>query len=49
MMMNLIAELSTGGKTPDGAVRSAIKEVIYQCSEDENRCDKAPVERCRAD
>lgn len=34
MMMNLIAELSTGGKTPDGCKIGAPQKVIYQCSED---------------
>ena len=33
-MMNLIAELSTGGKTPDGCKIGAPQKVIYQCSED---------------
>ena len=32
--MNLIAELSTGGKTPDGCKIGAPQKVIYQCSED---------------
>lgn len=32
MMMNLIAELSTGGKTPDGCKIGAPQKVIYQCS-----------------
>ena len=34
LMMNLIAELSTGGKTPDGCKIGAPQKVIYQCSED---------------
>ena len=34
MMMNLIAELSTGGKTPDGCKIGVPQKVIYQCSED---------------
>ena len=34
MMMNLIAELSMGGRTPDGCKISAPQKVIYQCSED---------------
>ena len=34
MMMNLMAELSTGGKTPDGCKIGAPQKVIYQCSED---------------
>lgn len=29
MMMNLIAELSTGGKTPDGCKIGAPQKVIY--------------------
>ena len=32
MMMNLIAELSTGGKTPDGCKIGTPQKVIYQCS-----------------
>ena len=34
LMMNLIAELSTGGKTPDGCKIGVPQKVIYQCSED---------------
>lgn len=34
MMMNLIAELSTGGATPDGQAFGRPQRVIYQCSED---------------
>ena len=34
MMMNLIAELSIGGKTPDGKSLGRPQRVIYQCSED---------------
>ena len=34
MMMNLIAELSKGGKTPDGKPVGTPQRVIYQCSED---------------
>lgn len=34
MMMNLIAELSTGGVTPDGRAIGRPQRVIYQCSED---------------
>ena len=33
MMMNLIAELSTGGKTPDGCKIGAPQKVIYQGTE----------------
>lgn len=34
MMLNLIAELSRGGATPDGRVFGRPQRVIYQCSED---------------
>ena len=34
MMMNLIAELSTGGETPDSCKIGTPQKVIYQCSED---------------
>ncbi|WP_333559398.1 AAA family ATPase [Gemmiger qucibialis] len=34
MMMNLIAELSKGGKTPDGKPVGMPQRIIYQCSED---------------
>ena len=34
MMMNLIAELSKGGATPDGRAFGAPQRIIYQCSED---------------
>lgn len=34
MMMNLIAELSKGGVTPDGRAFGAPQRIIYQCSED---------------
>ena len=34
MMMNLIAELSNGGATPDGQPFGRPQKVIYQCSED---------------
>ena len=34
LMMNLIAELSTGGTTPDGQAFGRPQRVIYQCSED---------------
>ena len=36
MMMNLIAELSTGGKTPDGCKIGAPQKVIY---DDDQRID----------
>lgn len=34
MMMNLIAELSNGGATPDGQAFGRPQRAIYQCSED---------------
>ena len=34
MMMNLIAELSKGGSTPDGRSFGIPQKIIYQCSED---------------
>lgn len=34
MMMNLIAELSKGGSTPDGRALGIPQRIIYQCSED---------------
>lgn len=34
MMMNLIAELSNGGATPDGQAFGRAQRTIYQCSED---------------
>jgi len=34
MMMNLIAELSKGGATPDGKALGRPQRIIYQCSED---------------
>ena len=34
MMMNLIAELSTGGASPNGQAFGRPQRVIYQCSED---------------
>ena len=34
MMMNLIAELSKGGSTPDGRAFGSPQKIIYQCSED---------------
>ena len=34
MMMNLIAEMSKGGSTPDGKEFDAPQRIIYQCSED---------------
>ena len=32
--MDLIAELSKGGSTPDGRAFGAPQRIIYQCSED---------------
>ncbi len=50
MMMNLIAELSAGGKTPDGCKIGAPQKVIYQCSEDGvSDTIKPRLERCGAD
>ena len=50
MMMNLIAELSTGGKTPDGCKIGVPQKVIYQCSEDGvSDTIKPRLERCGAD
>lgn len=49
MMMNLIAELSNGGKTPDGRLFGSEKKVIYQCSEDGVADTIKPrLERCGA-
>lgn len=50
MMMNLIAELSKGGKTPDGKPVGTPQRVIYQCSEDGvSDTIKPRLERCGAD
>ena len=50
LMMNLIAELSTGGKTPDGCKIGAPQKAIYQCSEDGvSDTIKPRLERCGAD
>lgn len=50
MMMNLIAELSKGGKTPDGKPVGMPQRVIYQCSEDGvSDTIKPRLERCGAD
>lgn len=49
-MMNLIAELSKGGKTPDGKPVGTPQRVIYQCSEDGvSDTIKPRLERCGAD
>ena len=34
MMMHLIAELSTGGATPDGQAFGSPHKIIYQCAEE---------------
>ena len=49
MMMSLIAELSKGGKTPDGKEIGRAKHIIYQCSED-GAADtiKPRLEKCGA-
>ena len=50
MMMNLIAELSKGGNTPDGNPIGMPKKVIYQCSEDGvSDTIKPRLEKCGAD
>lgn len=50
MMMNLIAELSKGGNTPDGEPVGIPKKIIYQCSEDGvSDTIKPRLERCGAD
>ena len=50
MMMNLIAELSRWGATPDGKALGRPQRIIYQCSED-GACDtiKPRLESCGAD
>lgn len=50
MMLNLIAELSKGGATPDGRALGRPCRVIYQCSED-GAADtiKPRLEACGAD
>ena len=50
MMMSLIAELSKGGKTPDGKGLGRPQHVLYQCSEDGAADTVKPrLERCGAD
>lgn len=50
MMMNLIAELSKGEKTPDGKPVGMPQRIIYQCSEDGvSDTIKPRLERCGAD
>ena len=50
MMLSLISELSTGGRTPDGKDLGRPQHVIYQCSED-GAADtiKPRLEKCGAD
>ena len=50
MMLNLIAELSKGGATPDGKALGRPQRIIYQCSED-GACDtiKPRLDSCGAD
>lgn len=50
MMMNLIAEFSKGGATPDGKALGRPQRVIYQCSEDGVKDTiKLRLEDCGAD
>ena len=50
MMMNLIAELSRGGATPDGKALGRPQRIIYQCSEDGSKDTIKPrLEACGAD
>lgn len=50
MMMHLIAEVSKGGKTPDGFQYGRPHKVIYQCSEDGvGDTIKPRLENCGAD
>ena len=50
MMMKLIAEISTGGATPDGQAFGRPQRVIYQCSEDGvSDTIKPRLESCGAD
>ena len=50
MMMNLIAELSKGGKLPDGKAVGLSQRIIYQCSEDGvSDTVKPRLEKCGAD
>ena len=50
MMMNLIAEISKGGATPDGKEIGKPQRVIYQCSEDGvSDTIKPRLEKCGAD
>ena len=50
MMINLIAELSTGGASPNGQAFGRPQRVIYQCSEDGvSDTIKPRLEKCGAD
>ena len=50
MMMNLIAEMTKGGNTPDGMNYGVPKRVIYQCSEDDVADTIRPrLDACGAD
>ncbi|MCD8107025.1 MAG: AAA family ATPase [Oscillospiraceae bacterium] len=50
MMLNLIAEISTGGATPDGKALGVPRRVLYQCSEDGLEDTIKPrLEKCGAD
>lgn len=50
MMINLIAELSKGGRTPDGRELGRGQHIIYQCSEDGTADTIKPrLESCGAD
>ena len=50
MMLNLIAELSKGGRTPDGKDLGRGQHIIYQCSEDGTADTIKPrLEMCGAD
>jgi hypothetical protein len=50
MMMNLIAEISNGGTTPDGQAFGRPQRVLYQCSEDGvSDTIKPRLEKCGAD
>lgn len=50
MMMNLIAELLTGGASPNGQAFGRPQRVIYQCSEDGvSDTIKPRLEKCGAD
>src|SRR5699024_6237141 len=50
MVLNLISEISKGGKTPDGKALGVPQRVIYQCSEDGTADTIKPrLEGCGAD